>query len=307
MPSARIRNPFDQRKLMYSGGGSDHNDQIAASLSAMVFGFLEDGEGSSPADLSNEDFDRNEELDEELEEGKENNEGLEEHKSFWENQHQLLQATLCRTTSLESRIRSITKETIKELQMAGTICECGRPVTDGCRNCLMREVSGRLSSAGYNCAICKTKWRSSPDIPSGEHTFLDLIDNSSSKKGEVRIIIELHFQAEFEMAKASQEYNRLVHRLPEVFVGKVERLNNVIKILCLAAKKCMKEKKMHLGPWRKQRYMQAKWLSSCERTAPMPPLSVGHSGRSPKPRASMLTVDLRDMLSNMHCTAVAVV
>ncbi|CAK7350578.1 unnamed protein product [Dovyalis caffra] len=192
--------------------------------------------------------------------------------------------------------------------MAGTICDCGRPMATGCRSCLMAEVSSRLRNASYNSAVCKTKWRSSPDITSGEHTFMDVIENSSSIRGDLRVIIELNFRAEFELAKASQEYNQLVHRLPEVFVGKVERLKSVIKIVCLAAKKCMKEKKMHLGPWRKERYMQAKWLATtCERSTSMPPMSMGYSGRLPRPKASMLTVDLKEMLPNVHCTVVAVV
>ena len=141
----------------------------------------------------------------------------------------------------------------------------------------------------------------------GEHTFLDVIDNSGSKKGEVRVIIELNFRAEFEMARASEDYNRLVQRLPEVYVGKVERLSTLIKILCSAAKKCMKEKKMHMGPWRKQKYMQAKWLSPCKRTTSTPNLSMGYSNPLPKPRASMLTVDLLEKLPNVRCTAVEVV
>ena len=65
----------------------------------------------------------------------------------------------------------------------------------------------------------------------GEHNFLDVID--STKKGEVRVIVELNFRGEFEMARGSEDYNRLVRRLPEVFVGKVERLSNLIKILCM--------------------------------------------------------------------------
>lgn len=106
---------------------------------------------------------------------------------------------------------------------------------------------------------------------SGEHTFLDVVDDASSKKGGVRVIIELNFRAEFEISRASEEYKRLIKKLPEVFVGKVERLHNLIKILCPAAKKCMKENKMHMGPWRKHRYMQAKWLSAaCERTTAQP-------------------------------------
>ncbi|XP_057433434.1 uncharacterized protein LOC130726215 [Lotus japonicus] len=274
------------------------------------FEFLDDGgEVMLGQSASSEEM----ELNVEDEPEKDLNDTVEEDRSFWENQHQVLQANICRTSSLESRIRQVTKEAILELQSGATVCGCSREVAvTSCRNCLMREVSRRLQNAGYNSAVCRTKWRSSPDIPSGEHSFLDVIDNTNSKKGVVRVMIELNFRAEFEMAKGSEDYNRLVRKLPEVFVGKVERLSNVIKILCMAAKRCMKEKKMHLGPWRKHRYMQAKWLGPCERNTSTTPLSLGYnSERMPKPKpkpkkASMLTVDLLEKLPNMHCTAVEV-
>ncbi|KAE7995710.1 hypothetical protein FH972_000481 [Carpinus fangiana] len=284
--------------------------QVAASLSGMVFGFLEEGEGPPESVSSEEEGCRKiEDLDEdEDQKGKDDNGNVEAgDKTFWENQHQLLQASLCRSNSLETRIRSAIKEALKEIRSANTACACGKPLATSCRKCLMGEVSGRLRNAGYNSAICKSKWRSSPDIPSGEHSFLDVIEKTSSKKGEVRIMIELNFRAEFEMARASEDYNQLVRQLPEVFVGKVERLSSLIKILCSAAKKCMKEKKMHMGPWRKQRYMQAKWLGACERTTSTSLLPMGYSGRLPKPKASMLTVDLLEKPPNAHCTALEVV
>ena len=127
----------------------------------------------------------------------------------------------------------------------------------------------------------------------------------STKKGEVRVIVELNFRGEFEMARGSEDYNRLVRRLPEVFVGKVERLSNLIKILCMGAKRCMKEKKMHMGPWRKHRYMQAKWLGPCERNTSTTSLSVRYNSERilPRPKASMLTVDLLEKPSQyaLHC------
>ncbi|KAL5576737.1 hypothetical protein UlMin_018436 [Ulmus minor] len=283
----------------------------------MVFGFLDEdyGEGMSLSPESGSDDGVRENdlnFNEEIEDDEKDctNGGIDEDKRFWENQHQLLQATLYRTSSLETRIRNTTKEGLKEIQISNTVCGCGREMATGCRKCLMREISGRIRNEGFNSAICKSKWRSSPDIPSGEHTFLDVVENSSRKKGQVRVIIELNFKAEFEMARASEDYNKLVQRLPEVFVGKVERLHSLIKVMCSAAKKCMKEKKMHLGPWRKYKYMQAKWLAACQRTASPPLLSLGYSAQTAKPRspappkASMLTVDLLDMLPNM---AVAVV
>ncbi|XP_004294015.1 PREDICTED: uncharacterized protein LOC101293076 [Fragaria vesca subsp. vesca] len=288
---------------------STARELLAASFSGMVFGFLEDGgqefeQSCSSSDGSSQETEAMFDMEDDQEDAGED----EKDKKFWENQNQILQATLCRTSSLETKIRSVTKVAVKESGEA--VCGCGKE-SSGCRSCLMREVSGRLCNAGYNSAICKSQWRSSPDIPSGEHTFLDVVDNSSSRKGEVRVIIELNFRAEFEMARANDEYNRLVKRLPEIFVGKVERLQNLIKILCSAAKKCMKEKKMHMGPWRKQKYMQAKWLGACKRTiaTSTPPLSVGQSERLRlRPKASMLTVDLLgEMMPNMHCAAVAVV
>ncbi|KAI4342986.1 hypothetical protein MLD38_027542 [Melastoma candidum] len=233
----------------------------------------------------------------------------EENKRFWDTQHNLLQGILCRSHSGEMRIRNSTKEALREIEATGGLCPCGRMTSD-CRSCLIREVCGRLHGSGYDVGICKSKWRSSSCILSGEHTFLDVVDNSSSKRGEIRVIVGLNFKAEFEIAKASEDYNRLLQRLPEeVFVGKVERLQGVIKTMCAAAKRCRKEKGMHMGPWRKQRYMQAKWLGSYQRTVPSPVAHPIELARPPRgPRASMLTMDLLDNMPPLvHCTVVAVV
>ncbi|KAK9706705.1 hypothetical protein RND81_07G146000 [Saponaria officinalis] len=276
----------------------EFSDELAVSSSDSVFGFLE---GSVESTGSNSDgvddmFD--------VEECGDFGEGsIEENKTFWEDQHNNLQATLCRTTSIETGIRNVTREAVKELKSQSNYCKCAKALPENsCRICLMREVACRLSNAGYNSAICRSKWRSSPDIPSGEHTFLDVIDNSNPSKGEIRVIIELNLRAEFEIARASEEYNQLVNRLPEVFVAKIERLKTLIKILCTAAKKCMKDKKMHMGPWRKQKYMQAKWFSSnCERIMAEAnvPLNCAHSKQTSKlKKASMLTMALLDASRN---------
>lgn len=293
---------WDNREIEYSGDPAIH-------IPDTVFGFLdEESEGSSVGSFSDNGENEIQDEDNDNEEKGRDIPANDGDKSFWESQNQLLHGILCRTSSIESKIRNITKEAVKEVQQTGNlICVCGRAANDnGCKSCLMKEVCRRLQSAGFNTAICKSKWRSSPDIPSGEHTFLDVIDNSNSKK-EVRVIIELSFRAEFEMARASEEYNQLIKRLPEVFVGKIERLSSLIKILCLAAKKCMKDKKMHLGPWRKQKYMQAKWLKVCERTTSSAPLSTEYSSRPARPRASMLTVDLLESMPGLHRTAVEVI
>uniref|UniRef100_A0A5B6YLG5 Uncharacterized protein n=1 Tax=Davidia involucrata TaxID=16924 RepID=A0A5B6YLG5_DAVIN len=280
---------------------SDDTNKYSGEPDFMIFGFLEEGEESPESSCNSvNDFDG-----EDIVEDDEEKDG---NKTFWESQNQLLQATLSRTSSLESKIRHATKAALSELTLKGIGCVCQRPtVANGCRNCIRREISDRLQNAGYNCAICKSKWKSSPDIPSGEHNYLEVVDKSSYERGEVRVVIELNFRAEFEMARASEEYNQLIYQLPEVFVGKAKRLRALIKILCSAAKKCMEDKRMHMAPWRKQKYMQSKWFGTCDQKMPAPILPVGHLDQLPKPRASMLTFDLLENFSGLHCTAIKVV
>ncbi|KAI3744964.1 hypothetical protein L1987_58063 [Smallanthus sonchifolius] len=225
----------------------------------------------------------------------------EEARSFWESEEQLLTENMFRTSTIESKIRQATKEIVKEIK-AGAVsgCGCGLMAIDSCRRCFQREVTDRLQQAGYNCGICKAKWMNQTEIPAGEHTYIEVLEISNSKKGVVRVIIELNFRTEFEMAKGSQEYNHLINRLPEIYVGKTERLESLIKILCLASKRCMKDQNMHIAPWRKLKYMQAKWHGIRESESSLSPdiLSVVEcSNRSSRPMVSLLTFDLVESLN----------
>ncbi|KVI04284.1 Protein of unknown function DUF506, plant [Cynara cardunculus var. scolymus] len=240
------------------------------STTEMIFEFLEESELSSGSSCnSGNSYDSGE-----LEEEEENSCDSEENRSFWEAQEQLLTDHLFRTSSIESNIRKATKEIIKELKSAAVgCCDCGKTVADGCRRCFQREVSDRLRKLG-------------------EHTYIEVLDTSNSKKGVIRVIVELNFRAEFEMVKASQEYIRLISRLPEIYVGKTERLELLIKTLCSASKKCMKDRKMHIAPWRKLKYMQAKWHGVRESESLLSPeilSAVEHSSRLSRPMISLLT------------------
>ncbi|KAI9086709.1 hypothetical protein K1719_031303 [Acacia pycnantha] len=279
------------------------NGDVAMSFPDTVFSFWEDVNSSSENSSNSRDF-----LDED--EDDENFSTLKQDKAFWDEQDEILQATLRRTTSIESKIRNLTKEALKELSVSPDMqmqCACRRPATVyGCRSCLQREICSRLLNQGFNCSISQSKWKSSSEIPSGEHSYLEVTDKSSSKRGEVRVVIELSFRTEFEMARASEDYQRLIRRLPEVYVGKVDRLRVLIKILCSAAKKCMKEKNMHLAPWRRHKYMEAKWLIGTFDRSAVAALSVvaGDHVRPRKPKTSMLTCDLLENITGMHRSTV---
>ncbi|XP_073109014.1 uncharacterized protein [Elaeis guineensis] len=279
-----------------------------ASLSAMVLGFFEEGERKEGKEWGGDPLDSNGGYSDE-EDGSDGSEsGALESKAFWETQHQLLQLynglcqeALSKNSSVEAKIRMATEDAVKKMHSTGFVCICPNRMPQKCRTCARRNIAERLREAGYNSALCKSKWRRSPNIPSGEHSYVDIVmEAKNGKRSPIRVVIELNFRTEFEMARASREYTNLVNCLPEVFVGKSEKLKNVIKIMCSAAKKCMKDNKMHMGPWRKHKYMQSKWLGTPERIAPWPFHPTPVSDRQPKLRASMLTFDL-------HCTAVEVV
>lgn len=101
----------------------------------------------------------------------------------------------------------------------------------------------------------------------GEHSYVDVVAPTRSGKA-VRVVVEPSFRGEFEMARGGAGYRALVASLPEAFVGRADRLRGVVRVMCAAAKQCARESGMHMAPWRKQRYMEAKWLATPERVAP---------------------------------------
>jgi uncharacterized protein (TIGR01615 family) len=252
---------------------------IEMSLANMVSSFLEEGERETWPENDDDD------------EGASGSDAAES-KAFWQTQHSQLHEAFAKTSPAESRIRAATEETLEKMRAAGAVCSCARRAAAGdCRSCMLRHVADQLRDAGYNSAICKSKWPRSLDIPSGEHSYVDVVVQTRSGKA-VRVVVELSFRAEFEVARAGAEYRALVAALPEVFVGRAERLRGVVKAMCAAAKQCMKENNMHLGPWRKHKYMQSKWLGTPERAAAaVDAVTVGSPEKQPKFRASMLSFD----------------
>lgn len=84
-----------------------------------------------------------------------------------------VKATLCKSSSSEAKVRQATKEIMREINMSEMLCLCRRPVVavKSCWSCLLREICDRLSNLGYNSVICKSKWSSSSEIPSGAQLY----------------------------------------------------------------------------------------------------------------------------------------
>ena len=80
-------------------------------------------------------------------------------------------------------------------------------------------------------------------------------------KSGTRVIVDMDFRSQFELARPTSNYKKLVETLPSIFVGTEEKLASVVSLLCTAAKESLKENGLHIPPWRKASYMLPKWFS----------------------------------------------
>ncbi|KAJ8549080.1 hypothetical protein K7X08_032787 [Anisodus acutangulus] len=129
---------------------------------------------------------------------------------------------------------------------------------------LRKIVTDELLKLGYNASICKSKWEKASSIPAGEYEYIDVI-----VEGE-RVLIDVDFRSEFEIARSTGSYKAVLQLLPFIFVGKSDRLLQIVSIVSEAARLSLKKKGMHIAPWRKAEYIKAKWLSPHTRTTAKP-------------------------------------
>lgn len=92
--------------------------------------------------------------------------------------------------------------------------------------------------------------------------------------GSCRLIVDIDFRSQFELARPTSAYTKLSNILPPIFVGKEEKLKKVVSLLCSAAQQSLIERGLHIPPWRKSSYMQSKWLSCCHKASTMPYLNI---------------------------------
>ncbi|KAK1296779.1 hypothetical protein QJS10_CPB15g01902 [Acorus calamus] len=122
-----------------------------------------------------------------------------------------------------------------------------------------------LLTVGYDASLCRSRWDKSPSFPAGEYEYVDVVVNDE------RLIVDVDFKSEFEIARSTKGYKSVLQSLPSIFVGKPDRLQQIVAVVSEAAKQSLKKKGLHFPPWRKPEYMKAKWLSPHQRLTPSPP------------------------------------
>ncbi|KAJ8543132.1 hypothetical protein K7X08_005655 [Anisodus acutangulus] len=129
-------------------------------------------------------------------------------------------------------------------------------------NFIRKMVVDGLLAVGYDASICESRWEKTPITPAGAYEYIDVVI-----EGE-RLLIDIDFRSEFEIARSTRSYKSLLQVLPNIFVGKADRLQKIVHLLTEAAKQSLKKKGMPCPPWRKAEYVKAKWLSTYTRTTP---------------------------------------
>ncbi|KAL3634807.1 hypothetical protein CASFOL_021861 [Castilleja foliolosa] len=138
-------------------------------------------------------------------------------------------------------------------------------------NNLRKMIVFSLEMDNYEAHLCKTSWDTHFSSPSvfqfkGEYEYVDVTMKGKNGSKEEKLIVDMDFRTQFELARPTQDYQELINAIPLIFVGTKEKLEKLISLICRAAKQSLREKGMYVPPWRKAGYMHSKWFSqNCKR------------------------------------------
>ncbi|PON34035.1 hypothetical protein PanWU01x14_347740 [Parasponia andersonii] len=123
-----------------------------------------------------------------------------------------------------------------------------------------RRLMTHLRDRGFDAGLCKSKWDKSKRFPAGDYEYVDVNVEGT------RYIVEAFLVGEFEIARPTDQYTSLLEVFPMIFVGKVDELKQIVRLMSNAIRESMKSKDMPMPPWRRNGYMQTKWFGSYKRT-----------------------------------------
>jgi uncharacterized protein (TIGR01615 family) len=148
----------------------------------------------------------------------------------------------------------------------------------------LREVKRRGGESGFQTGFnflwgCLFQFWNSQSQVIHHYEYIDVMVRDKSSGRATRLIVDMDFRSQFEVARATAAYKELTNAIPSVFVGSEERLSKIISLLCSAAKRSLRESRLHVPPWRKATYMKAKWLSKdCKKVSASPNMDLGVVG-----------------------------
>ncbi|KAA8515581.1 hypothetical protein F0562_018808 [Nyssa sinensis] len=234
----RVAAVFDEvaRARLCESSGSEHSPENSMNLSHLVKSFME-RENREDGDI--DEVNQEEEL---------NQSESESFGSYSEMKDMLRSSFGC--SDDHDVKRNVHSETKQACRLIGNSSSPG----------FKRRLMTRLRERGFDAGLCKSTWEKTGRLSPGQYEYIDV--NVAGN----RYIIEVSLAGEFEIARPMDRYTSLLEEFPAIFVGKVDELKQVVRLMCNAIKQSMKSMDMPVPPWRRHRYMQAKWFGSYKRT-----------------------------------------
>ncbi|KDP45271.1 hypothetical protein JCGZ_15136 [Jatropha curcas] len=245
----RVTDPLDDEakarivgvRFSYVSSGSEHSVDDSPCLSELVHGFLEDDFETQPLSYDSD------------------SDNIDSVSDCTDMAEDTLRSATSNNISKDSYRNLLFAHVLKAMEVFSCL--------QNQKAVLRRKVMSFLRELGHNAAICKTKWESSGGLSAGNYEFIDVVQSQH------RYFLDLDFASQFEIARPTSHYSKQLQSLPRVFVGKNEDLKRIIKAMSDAAKRSLKCRELSLPPWRKNRYMQNKWLGPYRRTSNPIPVS----------------------------------
>ncbi|KAG0540702.1 hypothetical protein BDA96_03G431700 [Sorghum bicolor] len=131
-----------------------------------------------------------------------------------------------------------------------------------------RAMVRRLRGAGYDAGVCKSRWEASGGITAGTYEYVDVVAPlAADGRKRARYIVDADFRAGLEVARATPEYAAVVAEVPaSAVVAREESVGRAVRVASDAARRSLRAHGLHVPPWRKTRYMLAKWLGPYKRS-----------------------------------------
>ena len=111
------------------------------------------------------------------------------------------------------------------------------------------------------------------------------------KVGQARYIVEVFLTGELEIARPTARYTALLGMIPPVLViEKPQVVKQIMRLVSGAMRESLKHVSMHVPPWRRQGYLEAKYFSPYKRTTNREPsgkTTKGERGGLAKKRSTI--------------------
>lgn len=124
-----------------------------------------------------------------------------------------------------------------------------------------------LKMDGLHASLCHTSWVTTPGCPCGNYEYIEVLEEDV-KGNSNRLIVDVDFKSQFEVARPTKRYTELSSKLPPIFVGREDKLKTIISLLCSAAEESLKERGLHIPPWRRPSYVHSKYWKFSNNNCP---------------------------------------